>query len=100
MLVREVTRSAEVERRVEEIDAAFAALERIIRSGQQRGELRDDVDARLAAVVFYGALEEILTGWVLGQFPAGDDEIAQAERAVVEIVCSGLGVGALAAHAE
>jgi AcrR family transcriptional regulator len=100
VLVREVTRSAEVERRVEEIDAAFAALERIIRSGQQRGELRDDVDARLAAVVFYGALEEILTGWVLGQFPAGDDEIAQAERAVVEIVCSGLGVGALAAHAE
>jgi TetR/AcrR family fatty acid metabolism transcriptional regulator len=100
VLVREVTRTAEVERRIDEIDAAFAALERIVRQGQSRGELRDDVDARLAAVVFYGALEEILTGWVLGQLPDADEDIARAERNVVEILCSGVAVGASAAHAE
>jgi TetR/AcrR family fatty acid metabolism transcriptional regulator len=94
VLVREVTRTAEVERRVGEIDAAFEALERIIRRGQIAGELREDLDARLAAVVVYGALEEILTGWVLGQLPEGDDEIARAEQTVVEILSGGLAVGA------
>jgi TetR/AcrR family fatty acid metabolism transcriptional regulator len=101
VLVREVTRSSEVERRVGEIDAAFEALERIIRNGQSTGQLRDDLDARLAAVVLYGALEEILTGWVLGQLPDGDDDIARAEQAVVEILAGGLAVGTpLAAHRE
>jgi TetR/AcrR family transcriptional regulator, fatty acid metabolism regulator protein len=90
VLVREVTRSSEVERRIGEIDAAFEALERIVRKGQSKGELRDDLDARLAAVVFYGALEEILTGWVLGQIPDDDENIARAEQTVVEILCDGL----------
>lgn len=90
VLVREVTRSAEVERRVEEIDAAFAALERIIGNGQQRGELREDVDARLAAVVFYGALEEILTGWVLGRLPGTPEDVARAVDTVVDVVGAGL----------
>jgi AcrR family transcriptional regulator len=90
VLVREVTRSAAVQREVEELGLAFTAIERIIRGGQERGELRADVDGRLAAVVFYGALEEILTGWVLGQLPDGDDDVARAERTVVEIVTSGL----------
>jgi TetR/AcrR family fatty acid metabolism transcriptional regulator len=90
VLVREVTRSSEVERRIGEIDAAFEALERIVRKGQSKGELREDLDARLAAVVFYGALEEILTGWVLGQIPDDDEDIARAEQTVVEILCDGL----------
>jgi TetR/AcrR family transcriptional regulator, fatty acid metabolism regulator protein len=90
VLVREVTRSSEVERRIGEIDAAFEALERIVRKGQAGGELRQDLDARIAAVVFYGALEEILTGWVLGQIPDDDEDIARAEQTVVEILCDGL----------
>jgi TetR/AcrR family transcriptional regulator, fatty acid metabolism regulator protein len=90
VLVREVTRSSEVERRIGEIDAAFEALERIVRKGQAGGELREDLDARIAAVVFYGALEEILTGWVLGQLPDDDEDIARAEQTVVEILCDGL----------
>jgi AcrR family transcriptional regulator len=101
VLVREVTRSAEVERRIGEIDAAFEALERIVRKGQSKGELREDLDARLAAVVFYGALEEILTGWVLGQIPDDDEDIARAEQTVVEILCDGLLTGSpLAADRE
>lgn len=90
VLVREVTRSAALQREVEELGHAFAAIERIVRSGQARGQLRPEVDARLAAFVFYGALEEILTGWVLGQLPDGDDEVALAERTVVETLYAGL----------
>jgi AcrR family transcriptional regulator len=90
VLVREIARSPELNRRVDEIRAAFDAIERIVRSGQASGELRSDLDARLASTVFYGGLEEILTGWVLGVLPDGDEEVQRAERTVVEVVCGGL----------
>src|SRR5918994_1385317 len=51
---------------------------------------RPDLDPRLASWIFYGGLEEILTGWVLGQLPDGDEEVARAERTVVALVCGGL----------
>ena len=95
VLVREVARSPELQRRVGEIEQAFAAIERIIAGGQERGELRRDVDPRLASWIFYGAIEEILTGWVLGQLPDSDDDVAQAERAVAVLIG-----GALAASGE
>lgn len=97
VLVREVRGSTTVKRDGDELGLAFAAIERIIRAGQERGELRPDLDARLAAVVFYGALEEILTAWVLGQLDDGDDEVARAERAVLEVVTAGLAVPTAAA---
>jgi TetR/AcrR family fatty acid metabolism transcriptional regulator len=90
VLVREVARSPELQRRVGEIGQAFQALERIVRSGQERGELRRDVDPRLASWILYGAIEEILTGWVLGQLPDGDEEVARAEQTVAEFMRSGL----------
>src|SRR3954453_6635975 len=90
VLVREVTRSSHVQRRVEEIDQAFAGLERIIARGQEDGEFRSDLDPRMVSYVFYGALEEILTGWVLGQLDDGDEQIAAAEQTVIEVVCGGL----------
>jgi AcrR family transcriptional regulator len=90
VVVREGLRSSDLQRRVAEIRDAFQAIERIVVRGQEAGEFRADVDPRLASVVFYGALEEILTGWVLGTLPDGDNQIAAAERTVVEIVCGGL----------
>ncbi len=90
VLVREVARSPQVQRRVDELGEALRAIERIVVRGQEEGELRRDLDARLASWIFYGAIEEILTGWVLGQLPDGDDEVARAERTVVEVVCEGL----------
>ena len=90
VLVREVTRSPQIQREVEEIEHAYDALERIVRRGQENGELRDDVEPRLAALVLYGALEEILTSWVMGQLDDSDEEVDRAERAVVAIVSDGL----------
>jgi TetR/AcrR family transcriptional regulator, fatty acid metabolism regulator protein len=90
VLVREVTRSPQLGREVDEIGEAFAAIERLVERGQKRGELRASVEPRLAAVIVYGALEEILTGWVLGQLPDGDDDVERAERAVVDVISSGL----------
>ena len=90
VLVREVARGPQLQREVEEIAEAFAAIERIVEQGQERGELRADLDARLASVIFYGALEEILTGWVLGQLADGDEDVRRAEQTVVEVLSSGL----------
>jgi TetR/AcrR family transcriptional regulator, fatty acid metabolism regulator protein len=94
VLVREVARSGEqLQREVEEIAHAFQALERIVERGQEQGEFRKDVSPQLAAWIVYGALEEILTGWVLGRLPGSDDDIREAELAVVGIVCDGLVTG-------
>jgi TetR/AcrR family transcriptional regulator, fatty acid metabolism regulator protein len=90
VLVREVTRSAHVQEETDEIDLAYQALQRIVERGQQAGEFREDVDARLTATIWYGALEEVLTGWAFGQLPDTEDDVARAEHAVVEIVAGGL----------
>jgi AcrR family transcriptional regulator len=91
VLVREVTRSPEqLQQQVQEIGHAYEALERIIAAGQDRGDFRSDLDAKLAATVFYGALEETLTGWVMGQLPESDEDIARAEHNVAELLCDGL----------
>jgi TetR/AcrR family fatty acid metabolism transcriptional regulator len=97
VLVREVTRSSHLQRRVKEIDEAFAGLERVIARGQSEGEFRADLDPRMASYVFYGALEEILTGWVLGQLEDGDEAITRAEETVVEVICGGLAPDRVAA---
>jgi len=91
VLVREVARSGEqLQREVEEIAHAFEALQRIVERGQREKVFRQDLPPRLAAWIVYGALEEILTGWVLGRLPGEDQDIKDAERTVVGILCDGL----------
>ena len=91
VLVHEVTRSPEqLPRQIDEISHAYEALEGIIAHGQETGEFRNDFDAQLAATIFYGALEEVLTGWVMGQLPDGDEDIARAEHVVTGLICDGL----------
>ena len=90
VVVREIVRSPDLQKRLPQINESFSAIERIVARGQEDGEFRSDVDPRLASFVFYGALEEMLTGWVLGTLEDGDEQITAAEQTVVEIVCGGL----------
>jgi AcrR family transcriptional regulator len=90
VLVREVARSPQVQSKVDELGQAFKAIERIVAGGQAEGAFRSDLDARLLSWIFYGAIEEILTGWVLGQLPDGDEDVARAEQTVVAVLCEGL----------
>jgi len=96
VLVREVGRSQTLPDRVEEIGRVFAAIRRTIERGQAEGAFRPDLDPKLASWIFYGGIEEVLTGWVLGQLDDGDEAVAAAERAVVEIVVAGLASGTAA----
>ena len=92
VMVREVARSQQLQDRVEDVREAFAIVQRVIEDGQSSGLFRADVDARLASWIFYGGLEEMLTGWVLGQLPDGEDDVALAERTAIEIALRGLAV--------
>ena len=62
----------------------------MIERARTRGEVRTDIEPRLAAFIFYGALEEILTGWVLDQLPAGEADVLRAVDTVVDVVAIGL----------
>ena len=91
VMVREVARSQQLQGQVEDVREAFAIVERVIEEGQATGTFRSDLDARLASWVVYGGLEEVLTGWVLGQLPAGEEEVARAERTAIDLALRGLG---------
>src|ERR671937_2774425 len=90
VLVREITRSPHLHREIGELAHAFDVLERIVARGQESGDFRRGLEPRLVAYVVYGALEEILTGWVLGRLPDSDDDVSRAEQTVVQLVTDGL----------
>ncbi len=90
VLVREIARSPELQQQIGELVKPIQAIERIVEQGQRSGELRADVDPRLAATIFYGGIDEVLTGWALGQLPDGEDDVAAAESTFVDVVFGGL----------
>ena len=91
VLVHEVTHSPEqLKQQIDEIGHAYEALEQIVLNGQTSGDFREDLDSKVASIIFYGALEEVLTGWVMGQLPDGDDDIARAEHVVSTLISDGL----------
>jgi TetR/AcrR family transcriptional regulator, fatty acid metabolism regulator protein len=90
VMVREVARSQEIQGQVEEVGEAFAIIQHVIEEGQASRAFRRDVDARLASWIFYGGLEEVLTGWVLGQLHDSEEDVTAAERVAIEIALRGL----------
>jgi AcrR family transcriptional regulator len=90
VMVREVARSPHLQAQVDELREGFQTIQRIVERGQAAGAFRRDLDPQLVSWILYGGLEELLTGWVLGQLPDGDEEVARAERTIVDVVCGGL----------
>jgi TetR/AcrR family transcriptional regulator, fatty acid metabolism regulator protein len=90
VMVRDVARSPQLQAQVDEVREAFAIVERVIEQGQRDGIFLANVDARLASWIVYGGLEEVLTGWVLGQLPDGDEDVARAERTAIDLMLRGL----------
>ena len=90
VVIREIARTAEIEEHVGELVKPIGAIRRVIERGQTDGEFRRDLDPDLAAIVFYGGIDEMISGWVLGRVPGDEDAVAAAERHVVVTFCSGL----------
>jgi len=90
VMVREVARSAHLQTQVDDPREAIASIQRVIEQGQRDGVFDPELDPPLVSWVVYGGLEELLTGWVLGLLPEGDEAVAHAERTVVDVVLGGL----------
>jgi AcrR family transcriptional regulator len=90
VMVREVARSQQLQTQVEDVREAFAIVQRVIEEGQASGAFRRTLDARLASWIFYGGLEEVLTGWVLGQLPDSEEDVAKAEHTAIDLALCGL----------
>lgn len=92
VMVREVARSQQLRDLVDDVREAFVIVQRIIEDGQTAGAFRRDLDARLASWLFYGGLEEVLTGWVLGGLPDSEEDVARAERTAIDVALRGMAV--------
>ena len=92
VIIVEVTRAANSFGRTHlpEIREAYDLVAEIVSDAQEKGEFRDDVEPNFAAMVFYGAIEQLLTGWIFGSIPGTDADYERAKQLVVETICDGL----------
>src|SRR5439155_6378038 len=68
VIIVEVTRAANSfgQRHLDKIREAFARIADIVRNAQQEGSFRTEIAPEFAAMAFYGAIEQVLTGWIFG----------------------------------
>ncbi len=90
VVIREFGRSPELAERIGELAQPIDVIQRVIARGIERGEFRKDIDSRVAATVVYGSIDELLTAWVLDRLPAGEGDVAAAEKTFFEITLNGL----------
>jgi AcrR family transcriptional regulator len=92
VIIVEVTRAANSFGRTHlpEIRRAYDSIGRIVAEGQKSGEFRRDIDPAFASMSFYGAIEQLLTGWIFEVIPAGAGDFEQAKGLVVATICDGL----------
>jgi TetR/AcrR family transcriptional regulator, fatty acid metabolism regulator protein len=90
VVIQEFGRSPELAERIGELAQPIEAIQRVITRGVERGEFRADIDPQIAATVVYGSIDELLTGWVLGRLPSSEEDVAAAERTLLEVNLLGL----------
>jgi TetR/AcrR family transcriptional regulator, fatty acid metabolism regulator protein len=62
----------------------------IVESARAEGTFKSDIPAEFAAMCFYGAIEQLLTGWIFEVLPRTDEDYDNAKGLVVEAICGGL----------
>ena len=90
VVIREFGRSPELAERIGELAQPIEVIQRVIARGIERGEFRSDINPQFAATVVYGSIDELLTGWVLGRLPSGEEDVAAAEKTLLEVSLLGL----------
>ncbi|HEY3189692.1 MAG TPA: TetR/AcrR family transcriptional regulator [Solirubrobacteraceae bacterium] len=92
VIIVEVTRAANSfgQTHLAKIREAYTLIDTIVAKAQANGEFKSTVSPRFAAMAFYGAIEQVLTGWIFDVLPCGEDEYEQAKALVVETICGGL----------
>jgi TetR/AcrR family fatty acid metabolism transcriptional regulator len=92
VIIVEVTRAANSFGRLhlDKIREAYARIAEIVESARQEGVFKQDISAEFAAMCFYGAIEQLLSGWIFDLLPQTEEEFERAKTLVVEAICGGL----------
>ncbi len=92
VIIVEVTRAANSfgNTHIVTIREAYELIGGMIEQAQSQGVFKAEIEPRFAAMAFYGAIEQLLTGWIFDLLPQGEDYFERAKWLVVETVCGGL----------
>ena len=92
VIIVEVTRAANSFGRehLAKIREAYDMIGQIVEGAQREGVFKKEISPEFAALMFYGAIEQLLSGWIFDVIPQGDGDFEQAKRLVVEAICGGL----------
>jgi TetR/AcrR family fatty acid metabolism transcriptional regulator len=92
VIIVEVTRAANSfgALHLSKIREAYQGIARIVESARDEGSFKSAIPAEFAAMCFYGAIEQLLTGWIFELLPHTDEEYERAKGLVVEAICGGL----------
>ena len=92
VIIVEVTRAANSFGRshLAKIREAYDLIAAIVEKAQASGEFKATVTPAFAAMAFYGAIEQVLTGWIFELLPGAPEDFDQAKAFVIETICGGL----------
>ena len=92
VIIVEVTRAANTfgATHIGKIGEAYALIRGVVEKAQQTGEFRSEIPSEFAVMAFYGAIEQVLTGWIFGLLPESDAEYELAKTYVVRTIVGGL----------
>jgi TetR/AcrR family transcriptional regulator, fatty acid metabolism regulator protein len=92
VIIVEVTRAANSFGRthIAHIRTAYDLIGEIVSKAQQDGVFKAEIEPRFAAMAFYGVIEQLLTGWIFGLLPQGEEHFESAKWMVLETVYGGL----------
>jgi TetR/AcrR family fatty acid metabolism transcriptional regulator len=88
VIIVEVTRAANSFGQVhlEKIREAYDGIAHIL----EDNSFKSGIPSEFAAMFFYGAIEQLLTGWIFEILPVTDEEYERSKELVVDTICGGL----------
>ena len=92
VIIVEVTRAANSFGRAHlaTIREAYDGIAKIVEDARTDGSFKAEISSDWAAMCFYGAIEQLLSGWIFGIIPETEEEFERAKALVVETICGGL----------
>ena len=92
VIIVEVTRAANTfgATHIGKIGEAYALIRGVVEKAQETGEFRSEIPAEFAVMAFYGAIEQVLTGWIFGLLPETEAEYELAKVHIVRTIVGGL----------
>ncbi len=89
VVVMEIARSSKFLKKpqIDAFEKAFRKLAQIFAHHQRAGELRSDLEPKVMAYMFFGSIELILTGYLLGTIEPSSDEEQENTKKIITNVC-------------